>query len=208
MSQQRDSQRASSMAAAQSTAHAFLLRDAVEEGRKVEALRAEGLHLRLRCAWDASTTVTIVVAHDEQVASSIREKLFLPSNRGFSLRFEEDKDRMSLSRIAENRTTFQELGLDQHATITILGTPEAQTENKKAKQGAEEQPVDPFAPATPLVGFDPFNAQQASFERTNSCPGRLERTKSEQEFDKYFGAEPIVWEPLFSPVSTPVAPVC
>merc|ERR1711977_325367 len=140
--------------------HAAVLRNAVEVKREVETQRKrreEGLHLKLRCAWDASTTC-IVVRHDERVASSIREKLFLPSNRGFSLRFEEGKDRMSLSRIAENKTTFQELSLEQHATITVLGTPEAQTKHKRPKQGADEQQVvDPFAPATPLVGFDPFD---------------------------------------------------
>merc|ERR1711998_114291 len=68
--------------------HAAVLRNAVEVKREVETQRKrreEGLHLKLRCAWDASTTC-IVVRHDERVASSIREKLFLPSNRGFSLR--------------------------------------------------------------------------------------------------------------------------
>merc|ERR1712022_53997 len=178
--------------------HAAALRNAVEVKREVETQRKrreEGLHLKLRCAWDASTTC-IVVRHDERVASSIREKLFLPSNRGFSLRFEEGKDRMSLSRIAENKTTFQELSLEQHATITVLGTPEAQTKQKRAKQRADEQQaVDPFAPATPS---DPFKPQPVSFERT----------KSEQEFDAYFGAETIVWEPCFPPASTHAAPAC
>merc|ERR1711907_871708 len=195
MSQQRDREHERVMAAARSMTHAAVLRDAVLEGRKVEARRAEGLHLKLQCAWDTSTTC-IVVRHDEQVASSIREKLFLPSNRGLSLCFEEGKDRMSLSRIAENKTTFQELSLEQHATITVLGTPKAQTKQKRAKQRAEgQQAVDPFAPATPL---DPVKPQPVSFERT----------KSEQEFDAYFGAETIVWEPCFPPASTHAAPAC
>jgi len=201
---ERERERERSMAAA----HAAALRNAVEEGRKVETLRkrkAEGLHLKLRCTWDASTTC-ILVRHDEQVASSIREKLFLPSNRGFSLRFEEGKDRMSLSRIAENKTTFQDLSLEQHATITVVGTPEAQTEQKRAKQRTDErQAVDPFAPAAPL---DVLDTQSVRFERTNSYPCRLERTKSEQEFDAYFGAETIVWEPCFPPASTHAAPAC
>jgi len=175
--------------------HAALLRSGEKLKREVETQRKqreEGLHLKLRCAWDASTTC-IVVRHDEQVASSIREKLFLPSNRGFSLCFEEGKDRMSLSRIAENKTTFQELSLEQHATITVLGTPKAQTKQKRAKQRAEEQQaVDPFAP------LDPVKPQPVSFERT----------KSEQEFDAYFGAETIVWEPCFPPASTHAAPAC
>merc|ERR1711907_787168 len=198
MIQQREREREREHERRIAASHAAVLRNAVDVKREVETQRKrreEGLHLKLRCAWDASTTC-IVVRHDERVASSIREKLFLSSNRGISLRFHEGKDRMSLSRIAENKTTFEELSLEQNATITVLGTPEAQKKIKTAKQGADEQQaVDPFAPATPL---DPFGTQPASFERT----------KSEQEFDAYFGAETIVWEPSFSPVSTHAAPAC
>merc|ERR1711907_651242 len=198
MIQQREREREREHERGIAASHAAVLRNAVDVKREVETQRKrreEGLNLKLRCAWGASTTC-IVVRHDERVASSIREKLFLPSNRGFSLRFEEGKDRMSLSRIAENKTTFQELSLEQHATITVLGTPEAQTKQKRAKQRAEEQQaVDPFAPATPLA---PVKPQPVSFERT----------KSEQEFDAYFGAETIVWEPCFPPASTHAAPAC
>merc|ERR1711988_1989132 len=171
MIQQRERQREREHERHIAAAHAAVLRNAVEIKREVETQRKrreEGLHLKLQCAWDASTTC-IVVRHDELVASSIREKLFLSSNRGISLRFQEGKDRMSLSRIAENKTTFEELSLEQNATITVLGTP-----------------------------LDPFGTQPVSFERT----------KSEQEFDAYFGADTIVWEACSSPASAHAAPAC
>jgi len=114
------------------------------EARKCLFGSEEDLHVELKTQWDTSTECT--VKPDEPVASYIRCVFGLPSNRGVSLCFKDSK-KMSLSRIAENQMMFKDLGLDQHATITVLGTP------------------NPFAPVEPLVGFDPFSsAQQTATE--------------------------------------------
>merc|ERR1711959_395138 len=114
------------------------------EARKCLFGSKDDWHVELKTQWDTSTKCA--VKPDEPVASYIRCVFGLPSNRGVSLCFAEDS-KMSLSRIAENKVMFKDLGLDHHATITVLGTP------------------NPFAPVEPLVGFDPFSsAQQTATE--------------------------------------------
>merc|ERR1711977_8532 len=114
------------------------------EARKCLFGSKDDWHVELKTQWDTSTKCA--VKPDEPVASSIRCVFGLPSNRGVSLCFAEDS-KMSLSRIAENKMMFKDLGLDHHATITVLGTP------------------NPFDPVEPLVGFDPFSsAQQTATE--------------------------------------------
>merc|ERR1712072_1540518 len=114
------------------------------EARKCLFGSKDDWHVELKTQWDTSTKRA--VKPDEPVASYIRCVFGLPSNRGVSLCFAEDS-KMSLSRIAENKMMFKDLGLDRHATITVLGTP------------------NPFAPVEPLVGFDPFSsAQQTATE--------------------------------------------
>lgn len=114
------------------------------EARKCLFGSKDDWHVELKTQWDTSTKRA--VKPDEPVASYIRCVFGLPSNRGVSLCFAEDS-KMSLSRIAENKMMFKDLGLDHHATITVLGTP------------------NPFDPVEPLVGFDPFSsAQQTATE--------------------------------------------
>merc|ERR1712072_476753 len=114
------------------------------EARKCLFGSKDDWHVELKTQWDTSTKCA--VKPDEPVASYIRCVFGLPSNHGVSLCFAEDS-KMSLSRIAENKMMFKDLGLDRHATITVLGTP------------------NPFAPVEPLVGFDPFSsAQQTATE--------------------------------------------
>merc|ERR1712072_578943 len=109
------------------------------EARKCLFGSKDDWHVELKTQWDTSTKCA--VKPDEPVASYIRCVFGLPSNRGVSLCFAEDS-KMSLSRIAENKMMFKDLGLDHHATITVLGTP------------------NPFDPVEPLVGFDPFSSAQ------------------------------------------------
>merc|ERR1711918_341122 len=66
MIQQRGREREREQERRIAASHAAALRNAVEVKREVETQRKrreEGLHLKLRCAWDASTTC-IVVRHD------------------------------------------------------------------------------------------------------------------------------------------------
>merc|ERR1712072_1307077 len=115
------------------------------EARKCLFGSKDDWHVELKTQWDTSTKCA--VKPDEPVASYIRCVFGLPSNRGVSLCLGKKDSKMSLSRIAENKMMFKDLGLDQHATITVLGTP------------------NPFAPVEPLVGFDPFSsAQQTAAE--------------------------------------------
>merc|ERR1711959_887457 len=173
------------------------------EARKCLFGSKDDWHVELKTQWDTSTKCA--VKPDEPVASYIRCVFGLPSNRGVSLCFAEDS-KMSLSRIAENKVMFKDLGLDHHATITVLGTPnpfapveplvgfdpfssaqQTATEGEQKPQHPHAGTLDPFAPVAPWVNFDPFDAQVQSEIRDPFAPVTPRNWVS---FDDPFTAQP------------------